>query len=120
MSHKKILLNFERNGKSHTLQSYLERGGYKTLKEKIPSLSPGEVLEEVKKSGIRGRGGAGFPAGVKWSFLPKDSDKPVYLICNGDEGEPGTFKDRVILEENPHMLIEGMILASYAINAKHA
>ncbi|NOZ60745.1 MAG: NADH-quinone oxidoreductase subunit NuoF [Calditrichaeota bacterium] len=120
MSHKKILLNFERNGTSHTLESYLKRGGYQTIAEKIPALSPAEVLEEVKKSAIRGRGGAGFPAGIKWSFLPKDNDKPVYLICNGDEGEPGTFKDRVILEENPHMLIEGMILASYAIRAKHA
>ena len=120
MAHKKILLNFERNGSSHLLESYLKRDGYKTLKDKISKLKPEEVLEEVKKSGIRGRGGAGFPAGIKWSFLPKDGAKPVYLICNGDEGEPGTFKDRVILEENPHMLIEGMILASYAINAKHA
>jgi len=120
MANKKILLNYERNGKSHTLDSYLKRDGYKTLANKVAKLKPGEVLEEVKKSGIRGRGGAGFPAGIKWSFLPKDSSKPIYLICNGDEGEPGTFKDRVILEENPHMLIEGMILSCYAINAKHA
>ena len=120
MANKKILLNYERNGKSHTLDNYLQRDGYKTLSDKIPKLKPEQVLEEVKKSGIRGRGGAGFPAGIKWSFLPKNSDKPVYLICNGDEGEPGTFKDRVILEENPHMLIEGMILSAYAINAKHS
>nr|MBC8181142.1 NADH-quinone oxidoreductase subunit F [candidate division KSB1 bacterium] len=120
MPNKKILLNYERNGKSHTLDSYLKRDGYKTLTDKIAKLKPEEVLGEVKKSGIRGRGGAGFPAGIKWSFLPKDGDKPIYLICNGDEGEPGTFKDRVILEENPHMLIEGMILSAYAINAKHA
>ncbi|MBD3288567.1 NADH-quinone oxidoreductase subunit NuoF [candidate division KSB1 bacterium] len=120
MSDLKILLNFERNGKSHTLESYKQRSGYKTVEAAFKKYSPADIVEEVKKSGIRGRGGAGFPAGLKWSFLPKDSDKPVYLICNGDEGEPGTFKDRVILEENPHMLIEGIILSSYAINAKHA
>ncbi len=120
MAQKKILLNYERNGRSHTLESYLKRGGYQTLSEKIARMKPAAVLDEVKKSGIRGRGGAGFPAGIKWSFLPKEGDKPVYLICNGDEGEPGTFKDRVILEENPHQLIEGMILSSYAVNAKHA
>jgi len=120
MPNKKILLNYERNGKNHTLDSYLKRDGYKTLTDKVTELKPEQVLEEVKKSGIRGRGGAGFPAGIKWSFLPKEGDKPIYLICNGDEGEPGTFKDRVILEENPHMLIEGMILSAYAINAKHA
>ncbi|MDW7682273.1 MAG: NADH-quinone oxidoreductase subunit F, partial [bacterium] len=119
MANQNILLNFDRNGANHTLENYLKRKGYSTLSEKIPNMKPEHVLDEVKKSGIRGRGGAGFPSGIKWSFLPKDSDKPVYLICNGDEGEPGTFKDRVILEENPHMLIEGMILAAYAINAKH-
>ena len=120
MSEIKILLNYERNGKSHTLKSYLERGGYKTVTTAPKKHKPEEMVEEVKKSGIRGRGGAGFPAGLKWSFLPKNSDKPVYLICNADEGEPGTFKDRVILEENPHLLIEGIILSAYAINAKHA
>ena len=120
MAHKKTLLNYERNEKSFTLDSYLKRDGYKTVTDKIANLKPEEVLEEVKKSGIRGRGGAGFPAGIKWSFLPKNGEKPIYLICNGDEGEPGTFKDRVILEENPHNLIEGMILSCYAINAKHA
>ena len=120
MSDLKILLNFEKNGTSHTLDNYKKRGGYKTVETALKKYSPEEIVEEVKKSGIRGRGGAGFPAGLKWSFLPKDTDKPVYLICNGDEGEPGTFKDRVILEENPHMLIEGIILSSYAIKAKHA
>lgn len=120
MSDIKILLNYERNGTSHTLKSYLSRGGYKTIATAPKKYNQAEIIEEVKKSGIRGRGGAGFPAGLKWSFLPKDSDKPVYLICNADEGEPGTFKDRVILEENSHLLIEGIILTSYAINAKHA
>ncbi len=116
----KILLNYERNGKSHTLDSYLKRGGYQTVTKKLGQYKPEQVVEEVKKSGIRGRGGAGFPAGIKWSFLPKGTDKPIYLICNGDEGEPGTFKDRVILEENPHQLIEGIIISAYAIQAKHA
>lgn len=120
MSDLKILLNYEKNGKSHALDSYLKRGGYQTVTKKLAKHKPEEIVDEVKKSGIRGRGGAGFPAGIKWSFLPKGTDKPIYLICNGDEGEPGTFKDRVILEENPHMLIEGMILSSYAIQAKHA
>ncbi|UCE04983.1 MAG: NADH-quinone oxidoreductase subunit NuoF [bacterium] len=120
MPNIKILLNYERNGTSHTLKSYLNRGGYKTVSSAPYKYKPEQLVEEVKKSGIRGRGGAGFPAGLKWSFLPKHSDKPVYLICNADEGEPGTFKDRVILEENPHMLIEGIILSAYAINAKHA
>ena len=120
MADTKILLNYEQNGTSHTLKSYLDRDGYKTVTKVLKKYKPGDVLEQVKRSGIRGRGGAGFPAGIKWSFLPKDIDKPVYLICNGDEGEPGTFKDRVILEENPHMVIEGMILSAYAINARHA
>ncbi|MDZ7341093.1 MAG: NADH-quinone oxidoreductase subunit F, partial [candidate division KSB1 bacterium] len=120
MSDMKILLNYERNGKSHTLESYLKRGGYQTVTQKLGQYKPEQVVDEVKKSGIRGRGGAGFPAGIKWSFLPKGTDKPIYLICNGDEGEPGTFKDRVILEENPHQLIEGIIISAYAIQAKHA
>ncbi|MBN2090337.1 NADH-quinone oxidoreductase subunit NuoF [candidate division KSB1 bacterium] len=117
MSDIKILLNFLRNGKTHTLADYMQRGGYQTLKQKIPQLTPAQIVQEVKTSNIRGRGGAGFPAGLKWSFLAKDTGKPVYLICNADEGEPGTFKDRLILEENPHQLIEGLIITSYAINA---
>ncbi|MFZ5519506.1 MAG: NADH-quinone oxidoreductase subunit NuoF [Candidatus Zhuqueibacterota bacterium] len=120
MAETKILLNYERDGASHTLNSYRSRNGYATVMMALKKYKPEEVLDQVKRSGIRGRGGAGFPAGIKWSFLPKAGAKPVYLICNGDEGEPGTFKDRVILEENPHMLIEGMILSAYAINAAHA
>jgi len=120
MSKINILLNYERNGTSFTLKSYLGRGGYKTATMALKKYKPEDIVNEVKKSGIRGRGGAGFPAGLKWSFLPKNTDKPIYLICNADEGEPGTFKDRVILEENPHQLIEGILLSAYAINAKHA
>ncbi len=101
------------------LKVYEEHGGYETwkriLKDKIP---PGEVIEIVKKSGLRGRGGAGFPTGLKWSFVPQDTGKPNYLLCNADESEPGTFKDREILEKSPHQLIEGMLIASYAFRAE--
>jgi NADH-quinone oxidoreductase subunit F len=83
-------------------------------------MTPDEVTEEVKKSGLRGRGGAGFPTGMKWSFIDKKSDKPHYLICNADEGEPGTFKDRFFMQHNPHALIEGMITSSYALGVHTA
>ena len=116
----KILLNYEPNGESHTLESYRSRGGYETLKLAVDKYQPDDLVLEVKKSAIRGRGGAGFPAGLKWSFLAKNTGKPTYLLCNADEGEPGTFKDRVILEENPHLLIEGIILSAFAIQAEHA
>ncbi len=96
-----------------------QHGAYKSL-EKLFSMEPGEVIEEVKNSGLRGRGGAGFPAGVKWSFLPKDLDKPVYLAVNSDESEPATFKDRYILVRDPHMLIEGIIICCYAIGCHDA
>jgi len=102
---------------SHTLKVYESTGGYKTL-EKLFKMKPDEVIEEVKKSGLRGRGGAGFPAGMKWSFIPKDNSKPHYLCINADESEPGTFKDRYILELNPHQMIEGAIACAYAIGAK--
>jgi NADH-quinone oxidoreductase subunit F len=96
-----------------------QHGAYKSLK-KLFSMEPGDVIEEVKNSGLRGRGGAGFPAGVKWSFLPKDLDKPVYLAVNSDESEPATFKDRYILVRDPHMLIEGIIICCYAIGCHDA
>jgi NADH-quinone oxidoreductase subunit F len=100
------------------LNTYLEYGGYKTL-DKIFSMSPEEVVEIVKKSGLRGRGGAGFSAGLKWSFIPKDVF-PRYLCVNADEGEPGTFKDRLIIEKVPHQLLEGIIICAYAIKANMA
>lgn len=100
------------------LETYQSRGGYsaltKILKEKIP---PEQVIEEVKSSGLRGRGGAGFPTGLKWSFISRNAPGQKYVVCNSDEGEPGTFKDRDILRYNPHQLIEGMIIAGYAIGA---
>jgi NADH:ubiquinone oxidoreductase subunit F (NADH-binding) len=80
-------------------------------------MQPKEITEEVKKSGLRGRGGAGFPTGMKWTFIPPNNTKPVYLICNGDESEPGTFKDRYILHQDPHQLIEGMVISCFAVGA---
>lgn len=101
-----------------SLETYRSAGGYQAL-EKIlrENISPEDVIEQVKSSGLRGRGGAGFPTGMKWSFMPKQSDKPTYLVCNSDESEPGTCKDRDILRYNPHALIEGMIIGGYAIKA---
>jgi len=96
---------------------YLADGGYAGL-EKALSVEPGQIVQEVKKSYLRGLGGAGFPTGTKWTFLAQNTGKDVYLICNADEGEPGTFKDRQILQYDPHLLIEGMIIAGYAIGAK--
>ncbi|OGR44726.1 MAG: NADH oxidoreductase (quinone) subunit F [Elusimicrobia bacterium GWA2_61_42] len=100
------------------LEGYFAAGGYKPLKKAL-ALKPSEVTDEVKKSNLRGRGGAGFPTGLKWSFIPKDAPGPRYLVCNADEGEPGTFKDRELLLKNPHALIEGMAIAGYAIGAAH-
>ena len=94
---------------NHTFAVYSKNGGYGTLK-KLFAMKPDDVIEEVKKSGLRGRGGAGFPTGMKWSFIPKSNDKPKYLCVNADEGEPGTFKDRLILERDPHALIEGIVI----------
>jgi NADH-quinone oxidoreductase subunit F len=100
------------------LEGYFACGGYKPLKKAL-AMKPAEVVEEVKRSGLRGRGGAGFPTGLKWSFIPKDAQGPRYLVCNADEGEPGTFKDRELMRRNPHALIEGMAIAAYAIGAAH-
>jgi NADH-quinone oxidoreductase subunit F len=102
---------------STSIEAYKQGGGYAKLKEHL-SLPPDEIVERVKKSGLRGRGGAGFPTGVKWSFLPKDNPKPRYLCVNADESEPGTFKDRLIIEKDPHQLIEACIVSTYAIRSK--
>ena len=98
------------------LQAYERAGGYQALRKALRSMTPHEVVEEVKASGLRGRGGAGFPTGLKWSFVPtgKDAPHPRYLVANADEMEPGTFKDRLLLEGDPHQFIEGMIIAAYA------
>lgn len=99
------------------LSVYKRKGGYKAL-EKAMTMAPEAIVAEVKESGLKGRGGAGFPTGTKWGFLPKNNTKPVYLICNADEGEPGTYKDRQIMEYDPHLLIEGMAIAARALGSK--
>jgi len=118
MSKKIISINFDLPD-SHKLAVYEETGGYQAIR-KIFGRPNEEIIEEVKKSGLRGRGGAGFPAGVKWGFVPKDTDKPKYLCVNADEGEPGTFKDRQILEKDPHRLLEGIMICSYAVGIEKA
>ena len=102
---------------ARTLKGWIKNGGYEGLKKAL-AMSPEEVIEIVKNSGLRGRGGAGFPTGLKWSFMPKDSEKPHYLLCNADESEPGTFKDRELLRWTPHQLIEGCAIGAYAIGAE--
>jgi NADH-quinone oxidoreductase subunit F len=116
---KLLLENIDKPGLK-SIDGYLKYGGYNTLENILGKKSPDEVTEEVKTSGLRGRGGAGFPSGLKWSFLDKSTDKPRYLLCNADESEPGTFKDRLLMEKNPHLLIEGMILSSYALGCETA
>ena len=101
-----------------TLASYRERGGYQAWEEVLKNQTPREeIIETLKTSGLRGRGGAGFPTGLKLSFMPRDAQGQKYIVCNSDESEPGTFKDRDILRFNPHQVIEGMALAGYAIGA---
>ncbi len=102
------------------LPTYRQYGGYQALEKALKNYSPDDIVEMVKQSGLRGRGGAGFPTGMKWGFLPKESPKPRYLCCNADESEPGTFKDRMIMEKNPHLLVEGVIIAAYATKVHHA
>ena len=102
-----------------TLAVYQEHGGYDALRKAL-TMAPSAILDEVKASGLRGRGGAGFPTGMKWSFLAKGSPKPNYLCCNADESEPGTFKDRMLMEKLPHQLIEGVLISSFATGTKHA
>ncbi|MCB0508966.1 MAG: NADH-quinone oxidoreductase subunit NuoF [Chitinophagales bacterium] len=115
---KKLLLKYEHVPGINTLEVYRQHEGYKALGKALKTMHPDDVLEEVKKSGLRGRGGAGFPTGMKWSFLAKPEGVPRYLVCNADESEPGTFKDRYLMERIPHILIEGMIISSYALGAK--
>ena len=110
-----LMRNFEHPA-SHTLAVYRQHGGYSAW-EKARQLEPAAIVDEVKQSNLRGLGGAGFPTGAKWSFIPKNHTGPVYLVVNADEGEPGTFKDRYLLEKDPHALIEGMLIAARAIRS---
>ncbi len=102
---------------AHTLTKYRSQGGYETARRVLAEMTPAQVIDEVKNSGLRGRGGAGFSTGMKWSFIPKDNPNPKYLICNADESEPGTFKDRDLLRYDPHSLLEGMMIACFAIGS---
>jgi len=108
------LVNIDKPGQA-TLDTYRAGGGYRAL-EKAMKMEQTAIVEEVKTSGLRGRGGAGFPTGMKWGFVPRNTGKPTFLLCNADESEPGTFKDRILMERDPHLLIEGMAIACYALN----
>jgi NADH-quinone oxidoreductase subunit F len=116
----KLLLNNVHIQGIHTLQVYRNNGGYASVEKALKQMTPESIVEEVKLSGLRGRGGAGFPTGMKWSFLAKPAGVPRYLVCNADESEPGTFKDRYLMEKIPHLLVEGMITSSYALGCNTA
>src|SRR6202012_6038484 len=112
---KPLTGNFRTDREAVSLTEYERAGGYQALRKAL-LMAPADITELVKKSNLRGRGGAGFPTGLKWSFVPKDNPKPKYLAINADESEPGTFKDRFILEYDPHMLLEGIAIAAYALD----
>lgn len=114
---RQILLEHIKQPDQHLLAGYESRGGYQAIRKAL-SMDPTAIIEEMKKSGLRGRGGAGFSAGMKWSFVPRNTGKPTYIVCNADESEPGTFKDRLLLERNPHAIIEGMMVAAMAVQSK--
>jgi len=111
-----VFKNIDREGWTNDLGCYLKDGGYAELKKAL-KMKPEDIVNEVKTSGLRGRGGAGFPCGVKWGFIKRGGPKPTYLICNADESEPGTFKDRYIIHQDPHQLIEGMVISCFAVDA---
>src|SRR3954462_15496332 len=113
---KKILLEKDHVEGIRFYDAYRREGGYQSV-EKALKMSPNDIVEEVKKSGLRGRGGAGFPTGLKWSFIAKPEGVPRHLVVNADESEPGTFKDRYLMEFIPHILIEGMIVSSFALGS---
>jgi len=114
-----IFKNIDRPGWTNDIHCYLQDGGYEELKKAL-TMKPQQIVNEVKIAGVRGRGGAGFPCGVKWGFIRPGETKPIYLICNADEAEPGTFKDRYIIHQDPHQLLEGMIISCFGVNARLA
>ena len=120
MSEKILTKRFEIPGYRGTLDEYEASGGYQAIAKVLKEHTPASLIEMVKRSGLRGRGGAGFPTGVKWGFIPKDPELPKYLVCNADESEPGTFKDRELIMRDPHQLLEGVLLASFAIGCRAA
>jgi len=117
--HRLIFKHIDEPGYTNDIDCYLKHGGYEQLKKAV-TMKPEDICADVLTSGVRGRGGAGFPAGMKWKFLDRKSGKPIYLVCNADESEPGTFKDRQIIHQDPHQLIEGMMCSAFAIQAKLA
>lgn len=117
---EKLISRYFVPGRTFFLDEYEADGGYKAAREMFSRFDSKSLIEEVKKSNLRGLGGAGFPCGMKWSFVPQNTGKPVYLVVNADEGEPGTFKDRYIMEHAPHLLLEGILIAAYANNAHKA
>jgi NADH-quinone oxidoreductase subunit F len=117
---EKLLLRNIDTPDSHKLAVYKARGGYASWEKAVRGMTPEQLIDEVKASGLRGRGGAGFPTGMKWGFVPKDNPKPKYLVCNADESEPGTFKDRLLIEKDPHAVVEGTLIAAYAIRSHTA
>ena len=119
LEHRLIFKNIRRDDWKIDIGTYMRDGGYEQLRKAV-TMSRAEIVNQVKTSGLRGRGGAGFPCGVKWSFIKPDEKKPVYLICNADESEPGTFKDRYIIHEDPHQLLEGILISCFALNARTA
>ncbi len=119
LEHRLVFKNIGRSDWTPDIDCYLHDGGYEQLKKAV-TMSRAAIVNEVKTSGLRGRGGAGFPCGVKWSFIKPDEKKPVYLICNADESEPGTFKDRYIIHEDPHQMLEGMLISCFALGVKTA
>jgi NADH-quinone oxidoreductase subunit F len=119
VAYERVLTQFVDQPESYSLDFYVKRQGYEALRKAL-ALTPNDIIEQVKAAGLRGRGGAGFPTGMKWQFVLKDTPKPKYICCNADESEPGTFKDHVLMERNPHLLIEGCAISCYAIGAKVA
>ena len=117
---EKLISKFFEISAADKLSVYLKLGGYDAAKRALKEIKPEEIEAQVKRSNLRGLGGAGFPCGMKWSFAPRNTGKPIYLVVNADEGEPGTFKDKYVLMHAPHLLIEGMIIASYAVGIHKA
>jgi NADH-quinone oxidoreductase subunit F len=122
MAQEKLILlkNIRTPGYTGTLEAYRKAGGYTALKKVLATMKPADVVNAVKASGLRGRGGAGFPTGMKWSFMAKNTGKPSYLICNADESEPGTFKDHLLMMRDPHQFLEGMIIGCYALECRQS
>ena len=121
MAFRKIFTQHVDEADCHTLKFYKKQDGYKYAKQALArTVAADDLIDQVKAANLRGRGGAGFPTGVKWGFVPKDSDKPKYLVVNADESEPGTFKDRVIMEKNPHLLLEGILICCKAVGIETA